>query len=185
MLEIAEKEDKGDIDIQCIDLLRKNKEFDKAQEILKKVRIDLFNVDANYKLTDEYIALKNIVKFEEKLIKSKDSADHLLEESQERMGFVDFHCLFMTYSQNLTSHSDISIFAPIVYNMKNEYFDAVVKYLRTGEQENLVYGEYSTDMIIKSYRGDNLDYIKAVVILDNIEKFGDNGCYIFNPYIVE
>lgn len=185
LLEIAEKEDNGDIYIQCIDLLRKNKEFDKAQEILKKVRIDLFNVDANYKLTDEYIALKNIVKFEEKLIKSKDSADHLLEESQERMGFVDFHCLFMTYSQNLTSHSDISIFAPIVYNMKNEYFDAVVKYLRTGEQENLVYGEYSTDMIIKSYRGDNLDYIKAVVILDNIEKFGDNGCYIFNPYIVE
>ena len=60
-----------------------------------------------------------------------------------------------------------------------------VKYLRTGEQENLVYDEYSTDKIIKAYWVENLDYIKAVVILDNIERFGDNGCYVFNPYIVE
>ena len=69
--------------------------------------------------------------------------------------------------------------------MKDEYFNAVVKYLRTGEQENLVYDEYSTDKIIKAYWVENLDYIKAVVILDNIERFGDNGCYVFNPYIVE
>ncbi len=185
LIKLAKKEDNGDIYIQCIDLLRKNKEFDKAKELLVKVRLDLFNVDYNLKLTDEYIAIKNIVKFEEKLIANKDSADHLLEESEARMSFVDFNCLFMEYSKNLTSHSDVSIYAPIVYNMKNEFFDAVVKYLRTGEQENLVYDEYSTDKIIKAYWVEELDYIKAVVILDNIEKLGDNGCYVFRPYEVE
>ncbi len=108
-----------------------------------------------------------------------------VKESKEKMSFVDFNCLFMTYSRNLTSHSDISIYAPIVYNMKDEYFDAVVKYLKTGEQENLIYGKYSIDMIIKSYWVEKLDYIKAVVILDNIQKFSDNACDIFNPYEVE
>lgn len=108
-----------------------------------------------------------------------------MKESVERMGFATFNCLFMQYSKNLTFHSDISIYAPIIYNMKDEYFNAVVKYLKTGEQENLVYGEYSTDKVIKAYWVEKLDYIKAVVILDNIEKFGDEGYHIFNPYIVE
>ena len=108
-----------------------------------------------------------------------------IKENKDRMKFVDFNSMFMKYSKNLTSHSDISIYAPIVYNMKNEYFDAVVKYLQTGEETNLVCGEYSTDKVIKAYWVEKLDYIKAVVILDNIEKLGDNGCYVFNPYIVE
>lgn len=185
LIQVAEKEDNGDIYIQCTDLLRKNKEFDKAYNLLHKVRLDLHSVDVQYKETDEYMYLSNIIKFEEKLIKNKDCSDHLVEESIKAMNFVDFNCLFMKYSKNLISHSDISIYAPIVYNMKSEYLKAVVDYLRTGTMTNLVYGEYSTDKIIKAYWVEKLDYIKAVVILDNIEKFGDDGCYIFNPYIVE
>ncbi len=184
LMQIAEAEDNGDIYIQCIDLFRKNKEFDKAEEVLNKIRYEMFKLDYEYKMTEDYIALKNIVDFEKKLIDSKDPADHLVEESEARMGFVDFNCLFMQYSQ-MTNHSDISIYVPIIYNMKNEYFDAVVKYLRTGEMKNLVYGEYSTDMITKGYWAEKLDYIKAVVILDNIEKFGANACDIFYPYEVE
>lgn len=185
LIEIAEKEDNGDIYIQCIDLLRKNKEFDKAYELLHKVRLDLTGVDVEYKLTDEYTDLLNIIKFEEKLIKNKDFADHLVEESIKAMGFVDFNSLFMRHSKKLKSHSDISVYAPIVYNMKSEYLCAVVDYLRTGKMTNLIYGEYSTDMIMNSYHLDKMDYIQAVVILDNIEKLGDNGCYVFNPYVVE
>lgn len=185
LMQIAEKEDNGDIYIQCVDLLRKNREFEKAHNLLHKVRLDLHSVDVQYKDTDEYIDLSNIIKFEEQLIKNKDCSDHLVEESIKAMCFVDFKCLFMKYSKNLTSHSDISIYAPIVYNMKSEYLRAVVDYLRTGTMTNLVYREYSTDKIIKSYWVEKLDYIKAVVILDNIEKLGDDGCYVFNPYIVE
>lgn len=107
------------------------------------------------------------------------------EENKGKMSFVDFNSMFMKYSKNLTSHSDISIYAPIVYNMKDKYFNAVVKYLRTGEQENLVYDDYSTEKIIEAYWVEKLVYIKAVVILDNIERLGDNGCYVFNPYTVE
>jgi hypothetical protein len=185
LIKFAEEKDEGDTFIQCADLLRKNKEFEKAKELVDKIHYELFQVDADYKNTDEYIVLKNIVDFEDKLIKNKDFADHLVEESVVRMSFVDFNCLFMRYSQNLTSHSDVSIYAPIVYNMKDEYFNAVVKYLKTGEQENLVCGEYSTDMIIKAYWVEKLDYIKAVVILDNIEKANENGCAVFYPYEVE
>ncbi len=108
-----------------------------------------------------------------------------MENKNNRITFIDFNNLFMKYSKNLTSHSDISILAPIVYKMKDEYFNAVVNYLKTGNKINLIYGEYSTDKIIKAYWVEKLDYIKAVVILDNIEKFADEGCYIFNPYIVE
>lgn len=120
-----------------------------------------------------------------KIEKDNLKCENCEKENKTRMSFVDFNCLFMEYSKNLTSHSDISIYAPIIYNMKDEYFDAVVKYLKTGDQENLVYDEYSIDKIIKAYWVEELDYIKAVVILDNIERLGDNGCLVFNPYIVE
>ncbi len=185
LIKVAEEKDDGDTYLQCTDLLRKNKEFDKANELAHKVFLDATNVDPEYRVTNEYVDLLNIIHFERKLIQNKDSADHLVEESIKAMGFVDFNSLFMKYSKKLKSHSDISVYAPIVYNMKSEYLSAVVNYLRTGEQENLVYGEYSTDMIIKSYWVEKLDYIKAVVILDNIEKLGEDGCYAFHPYEVE
>ena len=73
----------------------------------------------------------------------------------------------------------------LMNNMKDEYFNAVVKYLRTGEEENLIYGDYSTNIIKGAYGVEKLDYIKAVVILDNIEKLGVEGCYAFFPYMVE
>ncbi len=185
LIKVADKNEDGDLYIECVDLLRKNKEFEKAQELLLKVKTELGNVDDEFKDDEAYLMLNNIINFEEKLINKKDFADHLVEESKVRMSFIDFNCLFLTYSQELSSHSDISIFAPIVYGMKNEYFDAVVKYLKTGKAENLVYGGYSIDKIINAYWGEKLNYIKAVVILDNIEKFSDYGCYIFNPYDVE
>ena len=184
LIKIAEKEDNRGIYIQCIDLLRKSKEFDKAKELLVKVRLDLFNTDLRTKLTDEYIAIINIVKLEEKLIANKDSADHLLEESEARMSFVDFKGLFLLYS-NFLSHTASSIYVPIIYQMKDEYFNAVVKYLRTGKQENLVYRSFSTNGIINSYRPEKVDYIQAVIILDNIEKLGDDGYFVFRPHIIE
>ena len=80
LIEIANKEENGNIYIQCVDLLRKNKEFNRAQEILNLVQNELVKVEDEYKSTDEYILLKNIVDFEQQLINSNDSADHLVEE---------------------------------------------------------------------------------------------------------
>ena len=34
------------------------------------------------------------------------------EEDEERMKFIDFNSLFMKYSKDLTSHSDISFLCP-------------------------------------------------------------------------
>lgn len=185
LIKVAEKENNVNIYIQCIDLLRKNKEFDNAKNLLIKVNFDLLNSDSNFKLKDEFIVMKNTIRFEDELIANKDSADHLLKEIKLKMSFVDFNCLFMRYAFNFSRNSDFSIYAPIVYNMKDEYFNAVVKYLRTGEEENLIYGDYSTNIIKGAYGVEKLDYIKAVVILDNIEKLGVEGCYAFFPYMVE
>lgn len=82
LIKIAEKESNGDIYLQCVDLLRKNKEFDKAYELLQKVQQELLSAEPEFKATDEYTVILSIVKFEEKLIKANDYSDHLVEESK-------------------------------------------------------------------------------------------------------
>ena len=63
-----------------------------------------------------------------KIEKDNLKCENCEKENKTRMSFVDFNCLFMEYSKNLTSHSDISIYAPIIYNMKDEYFDALIRF---------------------------------------------------------
>lgn len=105
------------------------------------------------------------------------------KKKQERMSFVDFNALFLDRSK--MNNVDVSAYAPIVYGMKNKYFNAVVKYLQNGEQKIVSYKNYSTDLILKSYISSTPNYIQALVILNNIEQSKGNGPIIFNPDIVE
>ena len=113
---------------------------------------------------------------------SKNSKAKTRKVNSKRMSFVDFNILFLTCSK--LDNVEVSVYAPIIYTMKNKYFNAVVKYLKTGEQVVVSYKNYSTEKIINSYVS-KPNYIQAVVILNNLEQSSANAPIIFNPDIVE
>lgn len=72
ILKVALEEDDGDTALQCVDLLRRNGEFSRATELLKKIGV------ANIEEIDKVIA------YEKELIKNEDRSIHYVEEAMER-----------------------------------------------------------------------------------------------------
>ena len=56
------------------------------------------------------------------------------------------------------------------------------EFLKKGEMQNLTYGEYSTDLIMKGMR---CSYPEALVIVRNMEQFPDYADFFFVPRMVE
>ena len=100
-----------------------------------------------------------------------------------KMSFTDFNCLFLERGQQ--SSGMISIYAPLIYNMKEDYFNAIVQYLQTGETTELSWRKFTIKDIMLGYGGDGFDYIDAVVLLNSLEISGDDCYTVWNPFIVE
>ena len=94
LIKKVKKDEEGQLVLQCIDLLRKNKDFEQAQKLLDYFKKSTgetlmqayfeFEMSLTEIVEDENISLLlKIAKFEQKLIKNKDSADHLLNEIKE------------------------------------------------------------------------------------------------------
>lgn len=98
----------------------------------------------------------------------------------ERISFLQFRNLFARKSK--MSKNNIAIFAPIIYRLEDKYFNACKNYLETGIMEEILFDEYSTEIIV---RGMGCSYIEALVVLNNLEKFPDSACYIFTPRTME
>ncbi len=98
----------------------------------------------------------------------------------ERIDFTTFNCDFMLHS-NLTN-IEVAIYAPIIYGFEDKYFNACVNFLKTGNKQNLVYEDYSTDMLQSSM---GISYIHALIVLHHIEAMPDEAPNIYNPNLVE
>lgn len=174
--------------MQCIDLCRKNGEFQdvyKLLDMLKNNADEEVAVDESIKENDEYKMIENFINFEKTRCSLDDRKDYLLTDINNKINFIDFNCLFLRRSQ--FDKVECSIYAPIFYKMKEEYFNAVVECLNTGKCTELSFGEFNTTDIIRGYRLENNEksYLKAIIILNNIEQFGKEGFVIFNPHIIE
>ena len=110
------------------------------------------------------------------------------EEKIERMSLSQFmHLVRMSCA---LEKSEESIYAPIVYNMEDKYYNACVEYLQNNTITHFKVGEIKIEDIIDGYwldnKKDKKKYLEALIILNNIEKAGeDNAFAIFHPYIIE
>lgn len=98
----------------------------------------------------------------------------------ERIDFVSFNCDFMLYS-NMTN-AGVAVYAPLIYNFEDKYFNACVEFLKTRKATNIEFGKYSTE-ILQATMG--VSYIQALVILHNIELMPNEAPNIYNPNMVE
>ncbi len=97
-----------------------------------------------------------------------------------RIRFLKFRNKLANSSQ--LSRKEVSLFAPILYEFEDKYYDACDNYLDTGEETELVFNEYSTSII---KHGMECSYIESLIILHNIEAFPSDGCFIYTPKIIE
>lgn len=105
------------------------------------------------------------------------------KKTNDKMRFLEFNCLVMEKSK--MERLDCSIYVPIIYKMSKKYFNAAVLYLETGKITNLKVGKISIMDIINGYFCKSDDYLKALVVLNNIEKAKEDAYLVFNPHIVE
>ena len=98
----------------------------------------------------------------------------------DKQTVLDFRNDFMRYT-DLTA-AQISVLAPVLYGQEDRYYEACVQFLKKGEMQNLTYGEYSTDLIMK---GMCCSYPEALVIMRNMEQFPDYADFFFVPRMVE
>ncbi len=183
LIDIAFRDEDGDILLQCVDLLRKNGEFEKAQEYLDMLTVDLNAQLEENKDNAQAQMVKKVMDFERNLILALDSKDYLMNDIDRKMEFVDFNALFTINSK--FSNIECSMLAPIFYKMQDEYFAAACKYLETGERENLSFGNFTIEKLIKDYGLDEEDYLKALMVLNNLQQSGENAYLIYNPIVIE
>ena len=98
----------------------------------------------------------------------------------ERESFVRFRNKFARYS--LMNNVQISMYAPLIYSMEDIFYSACLKYLETGEESNVMCGEYSAITIKETMQ---CEYLESLIILSNIRKMPEMACYIYRPRIVE
>lgn len=110
------------------------------------------------------------------------------DEKQERMPFYKFNHLI---SMNVNSDKvKTSIYAPLIYEMEDKYYNAAVSFLQNGTITHLKSGEISIADILSGYwltqKHEGEHYLEALLILNNIEKAGiERAWEIFNPYVIE
>ncbi len=198
LMKNLKKDENGHLTLQCIDLLRKNKEFGEAQKLLNNLKKDagetfmhVYFSEPDVSLTEltedkEVSSLLKIAKYEQQLVENKDFSDHLMSELvEEKMDFGKFYSLLLKYKEKPMSHSQSTIYAPTLYNLDKDWFNAVVEYLKTGKETELHWRDYTTKKIKEAYSVEKPDYIDAVVILESLRKAGYDSYTTFNPYIVE
>lgn len=98
----------------------------------------------------------------------------------ERESFLKFRNRFARYSK--MDMVQISIYAPIFYSFEDKYYNACSDYLDSGEEKNVSFLSYSTDLIMETMY---CSYLEALVILRNIENNPDSASLIYRPRIVE
>ena len=103
-----------------------------------------------------------------------------MEGYMERESFIRFRNKFARYS--LMNSVQISMYAPLFYSMEDDFYFACLKYLETGEENNIICGEYSAATIKETMQ---CEYLESLIILSNIRKMPEMACYIYRPRIVE
>lgn len=98
----------------------------------------------------------------------------------ERMDFLSFNCDFLT--NTAMTNIGVAVYAPIIYGYEDKYFNACVEFLKTGNETNIEFKSYSTELIQETM---GASYIQALVILHNIEHMPHEAPNIYNPDIVE
>lgn len=188
LVEQALREENEQMIMQCIDLYRKCGDYKEANNLLKLLEDSLKEVtilDENIKNDEQYKFIKNFLKFEKTKCSLQDNKDYLLNKIFDKISFIDFYSLFLRRSR--FDNAECSMYAPIFYDMKDEYFDNVLECLNTGNCIKVTFNKYNTDDIINGYMLEKSikGYLKALIILNNIEQFGEYGYEIFNPFIIE
>lgn len=98
----------------------------------------------------------------------------------ERMDFGSFYCEFLLHSG--VSEVETAIYAPLIYDYEDRYYDACLAFLKTGEKVEVEYKGFSTGVIQSSM---NTSYVQALVILHHIETMPQRAPMIFFPDPVE
>lgn len=112
------------------------------------------------------------------------------EEKNEKMSFFDFNHLYRMRMD--FDRVENSIYAPIIYNMEDKYYNAAVKFLEKNIITCLKVNDISIEDILAGYWTDKNEkdfskrYIESLIILNNIERNGKENAYeIYNPYTIE
>ena len=98
----------------------------------------------------------------------------------KKISFNEFEKLFY-YTKETNSIKNVFL-KLYIYNMEDEYFNSIEKFLRTGEQTEIKCGDKSTTTIMKNKF---MVYIDAVIILYSYKITGDEPLELWRPYFIE
>lgn len=97
-----------------------------------------------------------------------------------KQSFLEFRNLMARKSE--MTRNEVSLFAPIIYQFEDKYFNACCLYLNEKKETELFFNEYSTTILIDTMK---CTYLESLVILHNMQVFPVESCYIYNPLKVE
>lgn len=116
------------------------------------------------------------------------------QEKTERLKAGEISSLLLRCS---LSKDERTIYSSIICELKDKYYNAIIKCLNKGIvthiSERLSFSDMSTETILSTYwlsdckNGDEYfaRYIKSVLILNSLEKAGEDDCMLYCPYSIE
>lgn len=109
------------------------------------------------------------------------------DEKTERMNFRKFNQLFLT-CRNL-DRAQMTIYPSLIYAMGDKYYNAAVNYLQNHTITDLQVGEFKISDIMSSYwlseKEGQKHYVESLIVLNTLEKAGDDAYLIYHPYVIE
>ena len=109
------------------------------------------------------------------------------DEKVERLPFRKFNMLFLTCTE--LSKAQMTIYPSLIYAMEDKYYNAAIKYLQNHIITELKSGEFKITDIMQSYwldeKAEPKHYIEALIVLNTLEKAGDEAYFIYHPYVIE
>lgn len=109
------------------------------------------------------------------------------DEKIERISFKEFNRLFLICRD--LDRAQMTIYPSLIYSMEDKYYNSAVDYLQNHTITDLQVGEFKVSDIMSSYyltAKDNQNrYLESLIILNTLEKAGDDANLIYHPCVLE
>lgn len=109
------------------------------------------------------------------------------DDKIERISFREFNRLFLTCID--LDRAQMTIYPSLIYSMEDKYYNSAINYLQNHTITDLQVGGFKVSDIMSSYylteKDNQTRYLESLIILNTLEKAGDDAYLIYHPYIIE